>query len=225
MRNAMDEPPVSGSVNARLKEQFAPAYLTLTSIIQGVALAALVQRVESTFQHFDLADWLLAGATLVGFLTVWHEYLMQALAYVWLPTLLDSAVPFGFLVAELVMAHFVYGNQRAWLFASGVAFVVGIVAWGTNRVQARAQGPENAGVLRAVSSFSRIRLAFSVVPAALYLGTWALYDVFELGRVRLAVSVASLLIMILTVIGTVPYWNRILRYAQNERPAVSPNAG
>jgi len=36
----------SASIGARLLAQFAPAYLTLTSIIQGVALSALVMRVE-----------------------------------------------------------------------------------------------------------------------------------------------------------------------------------
>jgi uncharacterized membrane protein YcjF (UPF0283 family) len=61
------------SVASRLKDQFAPAYLTLTSIIQGVALSTLVIRIEATSERFDAADWLLAAATLVAFLVVWHE--------------------------------------------------------------------------------------------------------------------------------------------------------
>src|SRR5512146_2403281 len=102
------------SVAERLREQFAPAYLTLTSIIQGVALSTLVIRVEGMSEQFTLANWLLAIATLLAFLLVWHEYLMQALAYVWMPTLVDSAVPFGILITELFLAHFVYGNERVW---------------------------------------------------------------------------------------------------------------
>src|SRR5260370_39045585 len=109
------------SVALRVKDQFAPAYLVLTSIIQGVALSTLVIRIQATSQHFEAADWLLAAATLLAFFGVWHEYLMQALAFGWMPTLLDSVVPFGFLVAELFMAHFVVGNHRAWLLASGIA--------------------------------------------------------------------------------------------------------
>ena len=118
----------SASVGARLLSQFAPAYLTLTSIIQGVALSALVIRVEGNSDHFGPANWLLAAATLLTFLLVWHEYLMQALAYVWMPTLLDSAIPFAFLVAELFMAHFVYGDQRAWLLATGQASPLSVLA-------------------------------------------------------------------------------------------------
>lgn len=52
------------SVAARLRGQFAPAYLTLTSIIQGVALSTLVIRVEGMSEHFELANWLLATATM-----------------------------------------------------------------------------------------------------------------------------------------------------------------
>src|SRR5690348_15607044 len=133
------------SVATRLREQFAPAYLTLTSIIQGVALSTLVIRVEGTYEHFDTADWLLAAATLLAFLLVWHEYLMQALAYVWMPTLLDSAVPFAFLVAELFLAHLVYGNQRAWLLGGSLAFAVGILAYALRRTQTYRNSRENIG--------------------------------------------------------------------------------
>jgi hypothetical protein len=61
------------SIAARLREQFAPALLPLTSIIQGVALSALVVRIEATGEQFDLTNWLLATATLLACLLVWHE--------------------------------------------------------------------------------------------------------------------------------------------------------
>ncbi len=216
MRESLRQPPLTRSLGTRLQEQFAPAYLTLTSIIQGVALSARVGRVEATSAHFDAADWVVAAATLVAFLAVWHEYLMQALAYVWLPTLLDSVVPFAFLVAELFMAHFVYGNQRAWLLAASLCLAVGVVAAGTSQVKARAQSHENVGVLRAVARVSALRLALTVVPAAAFLGACAGYDALGLDRSRLPVALGALLIVIVVVAGTIPYWNRILRYARNE---------
>jgi hypothetical protein len=42
----------SAPVGARLLSQFAPAYLTLTSIIQGGALSTLVIRIEANADHF-----------------------------------------------------------------------------------------------------------------------------------------------------------------------------
>ena len=58
----MTSPPAPERVAQRLKEQFAPAYLTLTSIIQGVALTALVVRVEALYPRFGAVDWVLAVA-------------------------------------------------------------------------------------------------------------------------------------------------------------------
>lgn len=209
----MEEAQSPATVATRLKAQFAPAYLTLTSIIQGVALSTLVIRIEATSERFAAADWLLAAATLAAFLVVWHEYLMQALAFVWMPTLLDSVVPFGFLVAELFMAHFVYGNQRAWLLTTGAGFGVGIVAWGTTHLQTRSYVQENRGVLGAVAGLARIRLALTLAPLVLYLGAWALYDALRLGQARTLVAALALVAMGVVISGSVPYWNRVLAYA------------
>lgn len=200
------------SVAARLREQFAPAYLTLTSIIQGVALSTLVIRVEGLSEHFTLANWLLATATLLAFLLVWHEYLMQALAYVWMPTLVDSAVPFAFLVAELFLAHFVYGNERTWLLVAGLAFGLAIVAWGT----AHAHTQENAGVLTAVAGLSPTRVLPSIICIVLFLGIWALYDVLHLGQVSGLVAAVAVVAIAGVIATTVPYWNRVLAYARRE---------
>jgi hypothetical protein len=82
----MDMKPAPETAFQRIKGQFAPAYLTLASIIQGVALAFLAALVEATYAQFDATNWLLTAATFVGFLTVWNEYLMQVLAFVWVPT-------------------------------------------------------------------------------------------------------------------------------------------
>jgi hypothetical protein len=200
------------SVAERLRQQFTPAYLTLTSIIQGVALSALVSRVEGTYEHFGLANWLLATATLLAFLLVWHEYLMQALAYVWMPTLIDSAVPFGFLVAELFLAHFVYGNERVWLLVAGLGFVLAIVAWGTTH----AHTEENADVLKAVAGLSPVRVLPSVICIVVFLGMWALYDVFGLGQVSGLVAAVAVVVILCVIATTVPYWNRVLAYARRE---------
>lgn len=117
--SAIAVPTPRRAVHLRIADQFAPAYLTLASIIQGVALASLVTRVEPNAAGYSLADWVRATASLVVILAIWHEYLMMVLAYVWLPTLLDSTVPFAFLVAEVFTIHFLPSDQRGWLAAIG----------------------------------------------------------------------------------------------------------
>jgi hypothetical protein len=66
------------AVGARIRGQFAPAYLTLTSIIRWVAPTTLVGRVEATYALFDKAGWLLPAATLLTFLTIRLEGDMRA---------------------------------------------------------------------------------------------------------------------------------------------------
>ena len=212
----MTDSPTSTSVRVRLLSQFAPAYLTLSSIIQGVALSALVIRVEANSDHFGPANWLLATATLLAFLLVWHEYLMQALAYIWMPTLLDSVIPFAFLVAELFMAHFVYGDQRAWLLAAGIGFSFGLAAYALRRSQTYRHQRDNAGVVQAITGFASLRLAFSVAPAVLFLLAWALYDVLGLGRIPIAVAAGAAVVVVIAILGTIPYWQRVLVYARSQ---------
>ncbi len=209
--------PASAPVGERLKAQYAPAYLTLTSIIQGAAITTLVARVEATSTAYSTASWLLVAATFLSFVLIWHEYLMQALAYVWMPSLVDSLVPFAFLAVELFVAHFVYGNLRAWLLAVSIAYAIGVVASRATLVQARGQSGDNQGVLRAVGSVLPARLALTAGLAVLSFAAWALYDVLRLGQQPLAVALVALIGVAAVLASTVPYWNRVLAYARSER--------
>ena len=72
------------------------------------------RRLEATASSFTPSDWVLATASLVVIEATWHEYLMMVRTNVWLPTLVDSGVPFGFLVTEVFMVHFLSADHRLW---------------------------------------------------------------------------------------------------------------
>jgi hypothetical protein len=203
-------------ISQRLKGQLAPAYLTLTSIIQGVALGFLAVRVEATYAQFDTTNWLLTITTFIGFLTVWNEYLMQILMYVWVPTLVDSLVPFAFLAGELFMAHFVYGGLRNWLLSLGITFVVGTIASIVTIMQARTFPEENRHVARALTPLNGVRAVLSMLLLVLCLAAWALYDVLRLEQVQIVVALVALVAMIVFLGSSVPYWNRVLASARGE---------
>jgi hypothetical protein len=219
----MDLKPAPDIVSGRLKSQFAPAYLTLTSIIQGVALSVLAARVEATYTHFGATDWLLTIATFLMFVSLWHEYLMQALAFVWMPALLDSLVPFAFLACELFAAHFVYHGLRGWLLAFGLGFVVGGAAQLLTLTQARRLGEENRDVVGALRPNSRMRAALSAVIVVASLGAWALYDVLRLGQVTFVVALVATVLILVFLGSSVPSWNRVLAYARGEYQAQRPH--
>ena len=210
----MDSQTTPERLSQRLKEQFAPAYLTLTSIIQGVALSALVVRVESHYPQFTATDWFLAIATFMAILAVWNEYVMLVLAYVWVPTLIDSAVPFAFLAGELFAAHFAYHDLRLWLLTAALLFLVGGVAQAVTTVQSRRFAAENRDISRILAPSGRMRTGFLVVFIVLSLGTWALYDVARLEQVQAIVAGLALLAVIVFMGSAVPYWNRVLLYSQ-----------
>ncbi|HEV2236852.1 MAG TPA: hypothetical protein VGR57_09365 [Ktedonobacterales bacterium] len=213
----MDSFQGSTPVSERIKAQYAPANLTLTSIIQGAAITTLVARVEATSTAYTAANWLMVATTFMAFVLIWHEFLMQALAYVWLPSLVDSLVPFAFLAVELFVAHFVYGNQRGWLLAASVAFALGLVAARATQVQARVSSADNQGVLGAVRSIFLARQAFYTGLAGLSFAAWGLYDVLRLGQHPLAVALATLAGVVGALGTTVPDWNRVLAHARGER--------
>ena len=217
----MDMKPAPEIISQRLKGQLAPAYLTLTSIIQGVAFAFLATRVEATYARFDATDWLLTIATFVGFLTLWNEYLMQILMFVWMPTLVDSLVPFAFLASELFAAHFVYHDLRSWLLSLGLTFVVGTIASIVTSMQARTFPEENRDIARAITPLQRVRGALSTVILVLCLGGWALYDVLRLEQARIVVASIAVVAIILFLGSSVPYWNRVLAYARGDYKKVA----
>ena len=119
-----------------------PAYLAVTGLVQVLILDALITKVESGYTDYGATEWLVVAATFLVCVDIWHEYLMTVLSHVWLPGLLDSLVPFAFLVAELLMVHFVGEDLRGWLLydllhlgsaelavaAAGLAGVVAIIA-------------------------------------------------------------------------------------------------
>lgn len=216
----MDMKQAPEMISQRLKGQFAPAYLTLTSIIQGVALSVLAARVEATYAQFDATDWLLTIATFLGFLEVWNEYLMQVLAFVWVPTLLDSLVPFAFLASELFMAHFVYHGLRGWLLTLGLIFVIGGASQVVSSMQARTFPEENRDVALVIAPVGWVRAALNAVIVVLSLCAWALYDVLRLGQVQLVVALVALVGIIVFIGSSVPYWNQVLAYARGEHRAV-----
>ncbi|HEY7429479.1 MAG TPA: hypothetical protein VH641_01975 [Streptosporangiaceae bacterium] len=222
----MTSPSAPERVSQRLKEQFAPAYLTVTSIVQAVALTALVVRVEDLYPEFGVADWVLALATFLVMVDIWHEYLMTVLAYVWAPTLLDTLIPFGFLAAELFLAHFV-NDLRPWLLCYGLVALIGLGAWLQGQLRARGLASENREIHAVLAGPYRYRGMLAAAAALLSLAGFGLYTLLGLDGAQLAVALIALAGIIAIIASSIPMWNRILRFAHGEpvAPARHPGSG
>ena len=138
---------------------------------------------------------------------------MMVLAYVWLPTLLDSIVPFAFVATELFLAHFVYGNERGWLLAYAGSYLVGIAAWFLHNTLVRKLAEENRIVHNRLAFYDRFRRVLVVVLALLSLLAWALYDVLRLEQVPLIVALVAFFGCIIFISSSIPFWNQFLDFA------------
>jgi hypothetical protein len=212
----MESPPGSERVSRRLREQFAPAYLAITGLVQVLVLDALISKVEGAYADYGTTEWLVAAATFLVCVDIWHEYLMTVLNQVWLPGLLDSLVPFAFLVTELLMVHFVGEDLRGWLLAYGLVALVGVAAWAQRNLRLRQFADEERDVPLALATRHWYRAALAVAVTLLGLLGWLLYDALGLDAAQLAVAAAALAGVVVIIASSVPMWNEILRYAQGE---------
>ena len=204
-------------LSERIRSQFAPMYLTLGSIVQGAVLTTLVARVEGTYGSFTAVDWILTATTFMALIAIWHEYLMQVLAYVWLPTYLDSLIPFGFLVAELFMAHFVYHDLRAWLWAYAGFYLMGVVGWHYQNRQIVTLGDAESRKLdRLFQPMDWIRGAMLLAFMLLSLLAAGLYDALRLGQVQLSVALGAAATIVIFKVRAIPAWNRLIAYATQD---------
>jgi hypothetical protein len=211
--------PPPAVVAGRLKGLFAPGYLTLVSIIQGVMLTTLAGQVEAGYPRFDAVTWVLVAATLVSYVSFWNEYMQAIATYVWLPNLTDAVVPFVIATLELLLAHFAVlgaAGLRGYLLV--VAVTSFAAAGGYVQLALRAGAPraeaDNRDVHHTLDRPRAARISQSIVSGLLALALWAAYDAAGLGVHALVVALVAAALPVAFLLGSVPYWNRVLAYAQ-----------
>ncbi|HEY7343558.1 MAG TPA: hypothetical protein VH591_22005 [Ktedonobacterales bacterium] len=207
-------PPAAAQALARrLNVMFAPAYLTLISIIQGVALSTLAGRIESGSTHFTPVDWIVASTTFLFCLGVWNEYVMGLMIYAAVASLLDAAIPFAVLAIELLLVHFVGGDPRGYLLAFALGACGGVVA--AVHVALRPETrTANRPIHEALTPVRQTRFNFSIVSSILLLGAALAYDHVGLRQAPMLVAVLVLVNVLVFVLSGVPYWQRVVMLAQ-----------
>ncbi len=126
----MEIPPEEGPPHIVLLEQlqgsFATIYLTMLSIIQGVALADLANVVAGNFGGFTIVNWLLVVAEFWLILEVWTHFMTDATSKGWIPGYVDSVLFFGLGGGELFLNHAIALGLKVWLFGMVGAAAAGL---------------------------------------------------------------------------------------------------
>lgn len=112
----------------RIEDSFRDVYLTLVSIIQGVALAFLVQVVGADYRSISIDKAGRITAIFLVIVVVWQEYAVGSTMYAWIPTSVDAFVPFLLGAGEGMMIAAVGGTIREFLLMTMLTWIAGFVA-------------------------------------------------------------------------------------------------
>jgi len=116
---------------------FATIYLTLLSIIQGVALADLASVVSSGYEHFTVVQWLLVPMNFFSISNVWNHFMADSISMEWIPRFSDAVLPFTFGAVELLLNHALLLGLAVWLIGMAAAALEAGGAWFMDRKAAQ----------------------------------------------------------------------------------------
>jgi hypothetical protein len=163
----------------RVEDSFRDIYLTLVSIIQGVALGFLAESIAAG-RHDLTAER--AGRIVTMFLVivvVWQEYMVGAVMFAWTPGILDSLVPFSLGLGEGLMVAAIDDDITSFLLyyacVGAVSFAAGVNYWWQARRKQTVASQMSAEVLRVHPASTAILSGIGVV----FIGAMTIYSLDE----------------------------------------------
>ena len=171
MQSVLEPQPHHRVIHHKLKDSLSPIYLTLLSVIQGVALADLATVVAAHYQRFTLVHWLLVLFNFGVLIGIWNHYMMNNKLWDWIPDLRDACLPFVVGALELVLNHAIPLSLSAWLFALALLYFMGALAMWHARWRAGKEA-ENARLLSFLKRQHRLFALATLGASALSLSYW-----------------------------------------------------
>jgi hypothetical protein len=138
--------PSREELEKRKADMFPGLYLTLTSIIQGVAFGFAITTTNTVLSQNPSPSshaiiWLQALVTIVGIIIVTHKYIHTAAMLRWNPTSLDTLIPYLIGLGE-ISAALMIGHQASWWFAISFWLLTAICAQGHTLSRTKTHNPE-----------------------------------------------------------------------------------
>lgn len=208
MQNRRDES--LDSVIIRIKGSFASVYLSLTSIIQAAVFAYLIFILDTHFSELHFSNIIPLICSFLLIVITWNEYMMGATAFVWIPRLIDSFIPFILGIFELLVCRFAVTSSTSWFFFVSVFGLIAALAY-SNMYRSAKQHAENKIVFELLHRMPQITLIWTLCHSFVFL-------VCGLIMLYITSSMVALYIMQGLSLGTliaflyrgVKYWNRIV---------------
>ena len=208
---ASANPTDKQSLFRSMAENFTSVYLTMLSIIQGVALTDLSQITFSEHGHFTAVNWIEAATMLWSLVYIWNHFMGDALMTHWIPDLEDAALLFGTGVLEIAANHAIGWSPTAWLATLAIMFF----AWsvGTFYIRRQEELVVREPVLMELLRDRTKPLLLQTLGGGTLLGVLALVCARGNGQIALpAVAIAFAASLVIGVISA-RFWRRVRRYA------------
>lgn len=157
----------------QLKGSFTSIYLTVLSIVQGVSLAALASVVASSYRQFTAVQWALVVLTFCILIIIWHHMTTDAMTWVWIPDVRDSAIPFLLGAFELYQTQAIVIGLGPWLFGMSAGAVFAVLEFFHVGRQAPLEA-ENAQLLDHLKTRRRSDMLQGVAGIGIFVGLGAL---------------------------------------------------
>ncbi len=142
----------TAQLRARAKAQFPSVLLTLTSIIQAIALESLWSRFSGLaepagFAAIPAEAWLQSCAMLLAIMILWIYYAQLVMRLVWVPRLVDSLIPFALGIVQFLEIDAIgRGDVALWLAPFPLIFLLCFAGWNWTLRHAMEE-PENEALI------------------------------------------------------------------------------
>ena len=180
-------------------------YLTLVSIMQGLALGYLLQVVAAELTTSGTISVLTAVqfiACLTLLIIVWHEYAMGTVFFRWRLDMADSAIPFMFGICEYIMiaalsiptsGHILSASRFAlWLWSLPAFCVVSCLAYWNQ--YSKAVIDDDSREMVVVCRRNWFQAFWTTIGYAAFACIYQFYHFANLGQIILASIVATSLV-------------------------------
>lgn len=110
----------------RLMRLHEISYLTLLSIVQGVALGFLANKLPSSLAINSVT--ILFSTTFLIIVLTWNEYFMGVATLRWIPALFDSLIPFMFCMSEIFLINHL-SEPKKWFIGMSIFGFIALSAF------------------------------------------------------------------------------------------------
>jgi len=202
-------PNAAKKILDKAKEVHGSTYLTLISIVQSVTFSFLMYFVINNYNFFCLVGWILAFSTFVVIVLVWNEYVMGIISFVWIPNLIDSALPFLLGVSEVVTVQMIANDPIWWFFWMTITLLIGFIAFVNMYWRAwRDNDEKNKFAFKTLGNYVTVSRWSCVILAIPFFIFW----LFKFEHVIFVII--SVLLISLFFIRTVLYWRTLINEAR-----------